>query len=168
MTQEKTEQQTWKYWIRNPELTISMIILVGFLVLASLQVFSRFVLNLPFVWTEELTSSLVIWMTFLGATAVQKEDSQIRVEIIESIFSRKTVNWIYSVYDLLTLVFLIALIYGGWQTLDELAFEKTPALQIPFRYLFVVIPISAFLMFVYMVRNMIRRFKGGNLEVTCN
>lgn len=150
---------SWRFYLHNPELTASMIILLGFLILTSMQVFSRFVLNLPFDWTEELTASLVIWMTFLGAAAVQKEDTQVRVEIIESILSRNAVNWLYFAFDMCSLCFLLALMYGGWLTLDELAYEKTPALQIPYKYLFAVIPLSSFLMSIYIVRNSIRRFK---------
>ena len=157
----ENKKTSWRYWLSHPELTCSMVILLAFLVLATLQVVSRFVFNLPFVWTEELTSNLIIWMTFLGATAVQREDSHIRVELIENILSRKAVAVIYAFYDLLTLGFLICLIYGGWHTVYELTHEKTPALQIPLKYLFLVIPFSATIMCGYVIKNAWARFKAA-------
>lgn len=149
----------WRYFIHNPELVCTEIILVAFLILASLQVVSRYVFNAPFVWTEELSSSLVIWMVFLGASAVQREDGQIRVEILDNLLPARITAWIYLVYDIFVLAFLIALIYGGWKTLGELSYEKTPALQIPLKYLFLVVPLAAISMSVYVIRNAFRRIR---------
>ena len=83
------------FYARRPELVASMILLLGFLVLTSMQVVSRFVMDLPFVWTEELTASLVIWMTFLGAAAVQRQDKQVRVELIETMIGPRATAWLW-------------------------------------------------------------------------
>lgn len=147
------------YYARRPELVASMILLLGFLVLTSMQVVSRFVMDLPFVWTEELTASLVIWMTFLGAAAVQRRDQQVRVELIETMIGPRATAWLYGIYDLFILASLACLVYGGWATLGELEHQRTPALQIPFRYLFLVVPFASAFMTFFVVRNAIRRFR---------
>jgi len=67
----------------QPELLVAMAILVAFVVLASLQVFTRYVLGNQFVWTEELSGNLLIWLTFLGATAIERPaKSRTRVVMI--------------------------------------------------------------------------------------
>lgn len=134
-------------------------ILVGFLVLCALQVLTRFVLKRPFDWTEELVAALVILMTFLGAIAVERRDSQIRVELIETLLSKRAVAWVYAVLDLAICVSLVAIVLGGWHTLFETSFQKTPALGLPLNLVTAIVPISAGIMVIFVLRNMIGRFR---------
>lgn len=148
-----------RWWLVNPELGFAMLILLGFLVLSTLQVVSRFVLNLPFTWTEELTAALVIWMTFLGAIAIQRRDSHIRVEMVREFLSAKTVAILYGFFDLAILACLIAMCIGGWHTLQETGYQKTPALGIPLNLITAAVPIASIPLAIFVVRNALRRFR---------
>jgi len=141
------------------DLWLASAILVGFLILCAMQVLSRFLLKLPFNWTEELVAALVIWMTFLGAIAVERRDSQIRVELIETTLPRRLVKVIYAVFDMAIVAALIAIVIGGWHTLFETAYQKTPALGLPLNLVTAIVPISALIMIFVVARNMIRRIR---------
>lgn len=156
-----TVKRPLRYWVLNPELTLSMAILLGFLILCTLQVVSRFVLELPFTWTEELTAALVIWMTFLGAIAVQREDSQIRVELLREIVSPRGIAVIYGLFDLIIIVCLIAIMIGGWEGLSETSYQKTPALGIPFNAITAVTPVASMFMAIAVLVNAVVRFRQG-------
>lgn len=145
--------------VRQPELLAAMAILLGFLVLCSLQVAVRFVLTLPLTWTEELTSALVIWMTFLGIIAVQRRDSQIRVELLDTLLPPVPLAIVYGLFDVVILIGLIGLVWGGWTTLEETAYQRTPALGIPINALIAVTPLAAIAMSVIVVRNAVRRYR---------
>jgi|GEM_PF-807683 len=148
-------------WPRASELDVwlAMAILLGFLVLCSLQVVSRFVLTLPFTWTEELSAALIIWMTFLGAIAVERRDSQIRVDMMQALLAPKALALLYLVFDIVILITLGALVIGGWHTLSETAYQRTPALGIPYNLITAAVPLAAVPLGVFVIRNTRRRIK---------
>ncbi|EFL88169.1 TRAP transporter small permease [Ahrensia sp. R2A130] len=157
----QVEKRSGRFYLANIELSIAMAILLGFLILCSLQVVSRFVFSLPFTWTEELTAALVIWMTFLGAIAVERRDSQIRVELVREIFSPRVVAVIYGIFDLMIIACLIAMMIGGYHTLSETSYQKTPALGISFNLITAAVPLAAVPLLFFVVRNGLRRFRDG-------
>lgn len=142
----------------QPELLVAMVILVAFIALASLQVITRYLLNQQFVWTEELSATLLIWLTFLGAAAIERDNGHVRLQTVDEMVPPRIGRWIYTVYDLVVLFWLGCLVWAGYRLLGQLNFEMTPALKIPFRYVLVIVPAAAALSAVYVVRNMIRRF----------
>jgi TRAP-type transport system small permease protein len=157
---EDTLEERLPRWFEI-DLWLSMAILFSFLILCTLQVVSRFIMELPFNWTEELTAALVIWMTFLGAIAVERQDGQIRVKLMDSLLSPKTVAILYAVFDIAIVVTLFAIILGGWHTLSETSYQKTPALSIPLNVITAAVPLAAFPLIWFVIRNMVRRLKSG-------
>ena len=146
-------------YLRQPDLSLSMILLLSFVILCSLQVIVRFLLPIPFSWTEELVSASVIWMTFLGVIAVERRQTHIRVELLDEILPPKPLAVVYGVFDLTILACLIAMIWGGWETLHETSFQKTPALGIPINALIGVVPAASVALALIVVRNTIARFR---------
>ena len=146
-------------WLREPEITLGALILVSFVGFATLQVVTRYVFGRPFVWTEEISAHLLIWMTYIGATGVQRVDGHIRVELLDSLLRPDQLRWVYAFYDLLIVFCLAMLIYGGWTLYTSMRFERLPALRWPLRYILVVAPVCASIMLVYTVRNMVGRFR---------
>lgn len=51
-------------------------------VLTIIQVFCRFVLNSPLVWSEELARLSVVWMTFIGAAIVCWDGTHLNVDVL--------------------------------------------------------------------------------------
>ena len=133
-----------------------MAILVAFVVLASLQVTTRYVFGNPFVWTEELSGNLLIWLTFLGAAAIERKDGHVRLHALEEILPPWIYRRIYALYDMIILIWLGCLVYGGWVLVGQLNFEMTPALKIPYRYVLAIVPVTAFLMSFYVFLRMLR------------
>jgi TRAP-type C4-dicarboxylate transport system permease small subunit len=144
---------------RWPEIVAAQIILVAFLALSSLQVVSRYIFDAPLVWTEELSANLLIWMTFLGAAAIQRSDSHVRVEFVEELFGPRVALWLFALFDAVIIVFLVALVIGGWQLMSQLEFERTPALRIPIAWIVFIVPAASAVMVGYAVASMVRRLR---------
>ncbi len=138
----------WKILWREPEFTIAQIILWLFVALTSLQVVMRYVFDSPLTWPEELTQILLVWMTFIAAIGLSRKGLHIRVEFAEAFLGRSGRNALEAVFNLLTLVFMAALIVGGWRMYEQLTFERTPALRWKLNMIFAVVPLSAAAMFV--------------------
>nr|WP_306268744.1 TRAP transporter small permease [Pararhizobium sp. IMCC3301] len=146
--------------IRDPEISLGMIILLAFIILATLQVGTRYLTGQQFIWTEELSSILIIWLTFIGAAGVERRYGHIRVELAQDIFPQRVVRWLYAFFDLIIIFSLVCLLVAGWQNTLEMTFQKTPAMRLPWRYILLAVPIAASLMLVYTIRNLINRLRG--------
>ncbi|MEL6508239.1 MAG: TRAP transporter small permease [Pseudomonadota bacterium] len=139
--------------LKEPDLLISMAFLLGFFIICSLQVVVRFVLTVPLSWTEELVAALVIWMTFFGVIAVERKRSQIRVELLEDLLPPKPVAILYTFFDIAILACLLAIVIGGWHTLAETGYQRTPALGIPINSLIAIVPLASIVLCVIVLRN---------------
>ena len=65
-------------------LSLSALCTAGFLVVVSLQVFYRFVLELPFVWSEEAARYLFVWAAFLGAAVAIGRREHFSITLLKS------------------------------------------------------------------------------------
>ncbi len=79
------------------------------------QIFSRYVLNAPATWTEELSRLLYVYMACLGIHMAQRENLHVRIDSLYNLFPA----WLKKCMDLLFAVVLGAmfsyLAYKGWQ-----------------------------------------------------
>lgn len=99
-----------KFLARFEEIGLTLL-LVSITVLAFIQVFTRYVFQLPLPWLEELGRYLMVWMVFLGAGLGIQRKTHIGVELIEWIspphIGRKAKIIITGVIIVFSFVFLI-------------------------------------------------------------
>jgi len=151
--------EAWRGWrsaLAEPELLLCQLILLLFVVLTGLQVVMRYVFNAPLTWPEEISSMLLIWLTFLGAAAVARRNVHLRVELLEELAGERAIRALYLVFDVVILAFLIYLIVGGIELVQQLEFERTPALRIKLAYVVAAVPVAAALMAVYYAGHIVR------------
>jgi len=134
---------------RMPEFVLGAALLVTFVSLTVLQVFTRYVLNDPLPWTEELAAHLLIWMVFIGAVGVHRNDTHLRLEILDEWASPKIVASVRLVYDLIILVVLLLLVKSGWDLYQSMRFDKLPALRWPMRNVILIAPVASAIMALY-------------------
>lgn len=138
----------WTILRQEPEFTIAQLILWFFVALTTLQVIMRYVFDAPLQWPEELTQILLVWMTFIAAVGLSRQGLQIKVEILENFLGPTGRNALEAFFNLLTVVFMLALIIGGWAMFQQLSFERTPALRWKLNIIYAVVPLSATAMFI--------------------
>ena len=73
--------------------------ILALIVLSALQVLTRYLLNAPLSWTEEVSTWFLIWMTFVGAYSLLNRDAHARVEIIDEFFGKRTARWLHTFWD---------------------------------------------------------------------
>lgn len=121
-------------------LTLAMFIIVG------TNVFSRYVLNNSLGWADELARFIFIWVSFLGAVLAYAHNEHIGLDfIIDKLPSEKIKLAFRLISDLGILLVLSFLAYYGW-TVAIAATNVSPALYIPMKIIYMVIPVSAVLM----------------------
>lgn len=94
---------------------LTAILCVGMLALlvaiSALQVFFRYILLEPIIWSEEAARYLMIWLSFAAGGLVLSSDGHPRIEVLSSILPRRVQALIDLALQVLILVFLVVFIY---------------------------------------------------------
>ena len=119
----------------------------------------RFVFSAPLAWPEELSAILLIWLTFIGAVALTRRNDHIRVELVEEFAGPRVAGWLKVLFDIATVIFLALIIFGGWDLVQQLTFERTPALRLRISIIVAIVPITSAIMLVFYVLAILRNLR---------
>lgn len=133
-----------------------LIFLMAFMVVdVSWQVISRFVLNAPSSYTEEIARFLLIWIGLLGASYAYKTKAHLGIDVfVKKLPPAAEKAAFYSMHIVSALFAIIVMMLGGIR-LVQLALEleqTSAALGIPMGYVYVVVPLSGVFILMYALR----------------
>lgn len=151
---------------RKFENAISAILILMMVAVAILQVVARYGLTgvLELFWTEEFARLLLVWLTFWGATVVQRSADHIAVPIIYDILPNAVKLPIRLLGDIVVLVVLGCLGWYGWTAAQLSLDQQTIVLGVTIAVFAYPVPICAALMIGYTLYGMWRRIQGRPLE----
>nr|WP_239415024.1 TRAP transporter small permease [Salinicoccus roseus] len=115
-------------------LNICSIFFIIIVVASISQVFFRFVLDSPLVWSDELSRFLLLWMVFLGASVVSYRGAHLGVDFLYDYISEKLTVILKAVSIIVSLIFLIVLVISSLELLRVAGYTSSPALDIPMSY----------------------------------
>ncbi len=121
------------------------------------QVATRFLLNDPSSFTEEIARFLLIWLGLLGGCYAYRNNAHIGLDIVSKKLTGKTKTFIsFTSLAVVALFSVIVLMYGGGKlVLLTLSLKQSSSsLGIPMGYIYVVIPISGLLIALYSIDQM--------------
>jgi TRAP-type C4-dicarboxylate transport system permease small subunit len=126
--------------------------LVGlFTVSVFLQVLIRFVLKYPLPWTEEVSRIAFVYTIFLGATIAVREKAHLNVDFLLVVLPPRLARAITLIGTALVAGFLFFVTWQGIEFVRRTGVQVTPVMQIPFRYLYLIIPSCGGLMLFYLI-----------------
>lgn len=135
-------------------------ILVGLGVIMSavvlLQVFFRFVIYVPFPWSEEISRYLMIWLGMLGSFVALREGRHIGVTFLVERLPAAANRVITPLVQAALIVFLSVIAREGWDLALFNASQKSPALMVPMVYPYLAIPVGAALMVLELTAGLFR------------
>lgn len=126
-----------------------------------LQVLARFVLRYPLPWTEEITRLAFVYAIFVGALLAVRDRTHISVDVVVDALPPPVARAVSATGTVLVGAFLVVVIWQGSALVAATGIQMTPVLQIPFRYLYAVIPASGALMLLYLVLGALERRRGA-------
>lgn len=154
-------------------LTWTLVALMGFSVINVLwQVFTRWALDDPSSWTEELARYLLIWIGLLGSAFAVSKKLHLAIDLVPSKLTGKRRRVLEIFIELVVFLFAFAvMVVGGLRLVDlTFQFEQTSAaLGIPLGYVYIVLPLSGALIMLYAAFSMtdhIRAFRGTSTHPT--
>lgn len=126
--------------------------LVGLLTVSVfLQVLIRFVFKYPLPWTEEVSRIAFVYSIFVGATIAVREKAHLNVDFVLVVLPQGLALAIKLVGTALVGIFLVFMTWQGVVFVRATGVQVTPVMQVPFRYLYLIIPTSGGLMLLYLV-----------------
>ena len=142
-----------------------LVILMGTMTLNVLwQVFSRFILNSPSSFTEELARYLLVWTGLLGAAYGVGKHSHLAIDL----YGHKLSPQARSKADLIVhaSIFVFAtsvMVIGGYHlvSLTSALEQISAALQIKLAYVYFALPLSGVLIMFYSIVGLLESFRGA-------
>lgn len=140
--------QSGKSLILRTEEIFSSSCLALMILIISVQVFQRYVLQNSLDWSEELARYLFIWSVYIGCSFATQEDRHLEVTILRHIRRGKYLKPITATAYLLTIIFCGCVAVWGTQMVFFLieTGQKTQALEIKMFWIFITIPLGMGLM----------------------
>ncbi|MBU3015960.1 TRAP transporter small permease [Poseidonibacter lekithochrous] len=111
------------------------------------NVVARYAFDASLVWATELTIFLFLWSAFFGAAYCFKKDAHIAVTILLDIMPSKIAKGMLLISHTITIVFLLAVAYFGYEYLLLVADIDERSIDLwdmPMWIIYLVIPVSFF------------------------
>ncbi|MEM9822413.1 MAG: TRAP transporter small permease [Bacteroidota bacterium] len=132
-----------------------LIFIFGLLVLDVLwQVFSRYVLNQSFSFTEELARFALIWLSILGAAYLNGQQAHLSMDfLLQKLTLEKRVQRIKIIEGSMFLFALVVMVIGGGNLTYTTLYlgQVSPAMNISLGYIYAIVPFSGLLIMFYSV-----------------
>src|SRR5450830_85031 len=117
----------------------------------------RYALHDPLIWSDELASTLFIWLSMLGAVLALDRGEHMRLTAIVNRLSDKWRIWLETVAALIVCIFVLMIIHPAVDHASEQMAITTPALEIPDGLRAAALPVGAILMFLAAIARMASR-----------
>jgi TRAP-type C4-dicarboxylate transport system permease small subunit len=112
------------------------------LVPITLQVLSRFTELVPsYIWTEELSRFLFIWMVMLGAMIAVREGTHFDVDVWPELTPRAAAR-LHIVSHLFVLLFALVFVYWGIQFVRFGWSQQSELAELPMPFIFLAWPVA--------------------------
>lgn len=118
------------------------------------QVLSRYVVQNPSSFTDELSRYMLIWLGMLGAAYVAGQNQHIAIDLLPNRLIGKSKMKLMILINVIVLFFAFSVMVMGGINLVYITFilgQKSATMQIPLAYIYTILPISGLLVIYYQV-----------------
>lgn len=136
-----------------------LVIIMAVMVLNVLwQVGSRFILQSPSSFTDELARYLLIWLSILGASYVTGKRMHLSIDLLmqrSGPARQKKLNTL--IYSIVAIFALLVMVVGGSRLVYVVSSlgQTSPALEIPLSVVYIVLPIGGVIIIYYSILNIL-------------
>lgn len=130
-----------------------------------MQVIFRYFIRYPLGWTEELSRIMFVWSAFLSIGLLASQNRLLKVDAVINYLPPQLRLWADMLTKLLSGIFVFWLGVLGLRLLKLAQTQLSPALRIPYWYIYLSLPVGMFFASGYMLTQSVRKFlqlrKGG-------
>ncbi|MEM0907877.1 MAG: TRAP transporter small permease [Pseudomonadota bacterium] len=142
--QKDSKRPAWDlFWPLRVLITLSFIAIV---LLTLAQIFFRFVLDSPLIWSEELSRLLIVWVTFIGAAVVCWDGRHLNIDVGFALLPKLGKLVVRTFNALISVGLLILLVEPTLRLVEIENFSELGALELPSGIVRLPVAIGAVLM----------------------
>ncbi|PRY90528.1 TRAP transporter small permease [Mongoliibacter ruber] len=149
MTQVKT-----KFLVDKIVSNALMFLMAAMVLNVTWQVLSRYVVQSPSSFTDELSRYMLIWLGMLGAAYVAGKDQHLAIDILPQKLKGKAKTRLIVFINVIVMLFaFFAMVLGGSNLvyITYILEQKSATLQLPLAFIYIIIPFSGLLVMYYNV-----------------
>lgn len=124
------------------------------------NVVGRYFFHAPLRWSDELAQFMFLWLAYLGALAALMGGRHYSFPNLIDLLPARLRLAVKTLSDLLVLVMLGVLVWGGMRLVDLLQHQRSPALDVPIYYIYAALPLVSALMALVVVGQIVERLIG--------
>jgi len=147
--------------------TLLAILLFAIAVICIAEILSRTLIGPSIMWSNEASRYLFVYVVFVGAAVLTRDDDFIRMDLIQAKIPGKVRYYYDMVLQLLIICYAIVMLKNGYAFALKNGIQRSSAMHIPMNYLYMIMPVSGFMIILYALRNIVRETrknfgKGGH------
>jgi C4-dicarboxylate transporter DctQ subunit len=142
----------WLRIIENVEELACVVLTAAVVLAVALQVFYRYWLRSPLMWTDELSRYAVVWLTFAGAALTAARGGHVAIELGDSLLGKTGVRAVAIFSALMVLAACCLLVFGSAGPIEQAARRMSVALGAPLWVLTIAAPVGFALMGLHALR----------------
>ena len=152
---------------------MSVILLTGIFILGLCQVFWRWVLRDPIIWSEELIQLTYVWICYLGWTIAERKESHIRITAILNMLPQGAQKWLQAFCHVLCIIFSVLMVVYGIKLVGVGMKRTAVSLALNYGLVYVMGPLCNLIIIFYEIAGLVEcltvgprdyRDKGGDEE----
>jgi len=128
-----------------------ILLLAGMAGVVGTNVGLRYLTNNSLPWADEAARYMMIWMTFLGAGLALRSGMHVAITNLQDSLPNAARIAVRALILVLLLAFFAFMVWVGWQYMQRMQFQKTPALRLSFKYIYAAMPIGFGLLIAHLL-----------------
>ena len=134
---------------------ITALLMMGMVVLTLLQVISRYALQSPYPWTEELARINLIYLTFFGSIVAFQRREHLKIEILVHALPQGARKWFRVGVDVASMLVLGVVVWQGAPLLYRFWPMLSAALNWPTTVFYFPVVFGCLVMLVYTAQDVV-------------
>lgn len=132
------------------------VLLGGMVCVLAWQVFSRYALSSPSVWSEEILRLSVVWLSLLGAAYSCGKGTHMSIEILRDFAGTRARRGLELLVPISFIIFAAGvMIPGGLRAMEIAGGQTTAVMRLPMAWIYASLPTSGVLFVLYSLLNLV-------------
>lgn len=138
---------------------IDTMILIAIVLLVTVQVFFRFILQSPLGWTEQIARLLFLWGIMLGIPVVFYEKNDLVFDVLLHKFSPRVQRILGCAFALIGMAFSVFYLLASMNLCIKTGNRMTTGIIMPVNVLYGAQPVCAFMLLLIFTERLIAQIK---------
>ncbi|QDY70996.1 TRAP transporter small permease [Qingshengfaniella alkalisoli] len=111
----------------------------------------RYLTSHSLPWADEAARYLMIWLTFTSAGLILRTGGHVAITNLQDSLPKTGQKLLRAGIVIILLVFFAFMVHVGWEYAERMQYQVTPALRLPFIYVYAAMPVGFALLIVHLL-----------------